>query len=66
MAREPVVVTALKNGKKEGRAQLGKEILTYLEGKYLSKEVTRGSEYGNDILELAAELSKLIKGELGA
>lgn len=59
-----VIARAEVNGRKEGKKELGKAILDYLENEYLSDKVERGTEYSKEILDLAKHLAHLIHGEI--
>ena len=50
-----------KQGVVEGKRSVKTMVLTFLQKEYMSKEVERGSQFGKDILELTARLSKLLK-----
>ncbi len=50
-----------KQGEVEGRRSTRTMVLTFLEKEYMAPEVERGTQYGKEILELTAKLSKLLK-----
>ena len=52
---------AYNEGIKEGHEQLRVQVLSWLEAEFMKREVTRGSERGEAILELARELSNHTK-----
>lgn len=56
-----VIVKAINQGREEGRAEIRKIALDFLEEAYLSNKVERDTPLSNEILELAGELSKLMK-----
>lgn len=51
-----------KNGVQQGRTQMKVEALTFLQEKYMSKEVERGSAEGEAILKVVRELSTHLDG----
>lgn len=56
-----VIVKARADGYKEGKIDTRKEVLGWLEEKYMDKEIARKSPEGEAILKLAKELSELMK-----
>jgi len=50
-----------KKGFEEGRIEARKEVLSYLEQKYMNPEIERGSVEGDAILALTRELAKFLK-----
>lgn len=48
-------------GVQEGRLQARKEVLTFIEEKYMSDTIERGSEEGNALLAVAREVSQFLK-----
>lgn len=63
-SRALVIDEAEKRGKKDGRQELGQQVLEYLELKYLADNVERGTPHSKEILDLTRELAKLIRGEI--
>lgn len=57
--------TAFAGGKKAGlligRQEVRKQVLDYLQEKYMDPTLVRGSERGEAILEIVRELSPLMK-----
>ena len=51
----------LTSGRQQGRQEVRKQVLDLLQEKYMNPNVERGGQYGKEILELTAELSKLMK-----
>lgn len=51
----------LATGRLKGRQEVRKQVLDFLQEKYMNPEVVRGGEYGKEILALTGELSKLLK-----
>lgn len=61
MARNNPVMGAMAQGRKEGREGLRKEVLDWLEAKYMAPEIERKTPEAEAILSLARELSLFMK-----
>jgi hypothetical protein len=61
MAKQNPVLAAMTQGREEGRQEMRDRALTFLHDKYMDPSVHRGSPKGEAILELVAELSRLMK-----
>lgn len=55
-----------QSGVKEGQRQMGSDILTFLQERYMAEDVQRGTPEAESILKLASELAdhiRVLKGK---
>lgn len=55
-----MIIAAQENGKREGRREVRKEVLDFLEQEYMKPEVKRGTPRAEGILELVTALATLM------
>lgn len=60
MARGNPIISAIAQGKREGRWEVKKQVLDYLETKFMDNSVEQDSQVGKMLLEIAGELSELL------
>lgn len=53
--------TGLSTGRGQGRQAVRKQVLDFLQEKYMDRNISTDSQYSKEILELTMELSKLMK-----
>lgn len=61
MARPSEFQNGLNEGIQQGKKEMMKQVLDWLEEQYLNPKVKRGSERGQAILEVAHELSRAVR-----
>lgn len=60
-AQAKTIITAFNKGKSEGKLEVRKQVLDFLEEAYMKPNVKRKTPLAEGILELVRELSELMK-----